>query len=931
MLRNPSAVSSSSFSLPVVIWLAFPCSANAQAQDGPLDAQSVQVTAVPGAGAGSAGLTATVVPLAPLGTASVGGLELGTTTSCQPSWQATFGGEPGVDGFIYALSEHDDGSGPALYAGGFFSGAGGFAASHIAKWDGTAWSALGTGMNNVVQALAEFDDGGGPQLYAGGIFTAAGVLPASGIAKWNGTSWSALGSGVDGGVHVMTEFDDGSGLALFVGGDFASAGGVTAGNHIAKWSGTTWSALGGGTNGAVHALTEFDDGSGPALYAGGDFTSAGGVPASHIAKWNGTSWSALGSGVSGISVSALAQFDDGSGPAVYAGGDFTSAGGVAAGNYIARWDGTSWSALGTGVNGVVRALAEFDNGSGPALYAGGDFTIAGGVAASGIAKWDGTSWSALGSGISGFVHTLTEFDDGSGPALHAGGVFTSAGGVAANGMAKWDGASWSALGKGIDDVVFALTEHDDGSGPALYAGGIFTTAGGVPASHIAKWDGASWSALGSGMSGFVYALTKFDDGSGPTLYAGGFFTSAGGVPASYVAKWDGAGWSAPGDGVAGGAATSVLAMTEFDDGSGAALYAGGDFTIAGGVAANRIAKWDGASWSALGSGLDGPVHALIGFDDGSGPALYAGGVFTSAGGVGANCVARWDGTSWSALGSGASGTVRALMNFDDGTGPALHVGGFLTTAGGVAASGIAKWDGTSWSALGSGVGGMFPAVFAMTKFDDGSGRALYAGGNFTSAGSVAASHVAKWDGTSWSALGHGVAGPLSLFSVFALTEFDDGSGPALHAGGSFTFSPAGDSFVAKWGCAINSLPGCGRNPATLAALLPSAPLGAPLPLLITGSAVLFGSGIVYFGASGTDGSGCGLVVPGLGELLLALAPPPNPLASGVLASGTCDLSPLVPSTPSLSGVTVHLQGAALHLLAPLLIELTNALAVTLGP
>ena len=46
------------------------------------------------------------------------------------------------------------------------------------------------------------------------------------------------------------------------------------------------------------------------------------------------------------------------------------------------------------------------------------------------------------------------------------------------------------------------------------------------------------------------------------------------------------------------------------------LYAGGEFTIAGGAAANRVAKakrapcrhrpsWNGSSWSALGSGIQG--------------------------------------------------------------------------------------------------------------------------------------------------------------------------------------------------------------------------------------------------------------------------------------------------------------------------------------
>src|SRR6266700_3636924 len=101
------------------------------------------------------------------------------------------------------------------------------------------------------------------------------------------------------------------------------------------------------------------------LYIGGDFTAIGDVIANHIAKWNGTSWSALGLGMSAYSrVQALAV----SGNDLYAGGSFTTAGGSAA-NYIAKWDGHSWSALGSGMNNVVSALAV----SGRDVYAGGRF------------------------------------------------------------------------------------------------------------------------------------------------------------------------------------------------------------------------------------------------------------------------------------------------------------------------------------------------------------------------------------------------------------------------------------------------------------------------------------------------------------------------------------------------------------------------------
>jgi hypothetical protein len=217
-------------------------------------------------------------------------------------------------------------------------------------------------------------------------------------------------------------------------------------------------------------------------------------------------------------------------------------------NGVAKWNGSSWDALGGGTDGGVAAFAVFDDGNGLALYAGGSFSTAGGVSARNIARWDGLSWTPLGTGTDSSVASLTVFDDGSGPALFAGGIFTAAGGGPANRVARWDGSSWSALGTGFagaSDHVSVLGVFDDGSGPALHAGGAFTTADGVPANRIARWDGSSWSALGSGTSGRVIALATFDDGGGPALYAGGVFANAYDSGDSYLARWSGCPDSAP--------------------------------------------------------------------------------------------------------------------------------------------------------------------------------------------------------------------------------------------------------------------------------------------------------------------------------------------------------------------------------------------------
>ena len=287
-------------------------------------ATSVQLTAVGSAG-GKLVASASFAPRGAGSSAPVDPLVLGLGASCSPSWVPEFGGKPGTNNYVNALAVFDDGSGPALYAGGAFTFAGAVAANRIVKWDGASWAPLGSGVSDDVHALAVYDDGSGPALYAGGAFTSAGGAPGNRIAKWDGTSWTALGSGMNGAVRALTVHDDGSGPALYAGGDFTSAGGAPA-NRIAKWDGATWSALGSGTNDGVYCLAAHDDGGGTALYAGGDFTSAGGAPANRIAKWDGVSWTPLGSGVEFGSVLALAEHDDGGGAALYAAGNFMLAG-----------------------------------------------------------------------------------------------------------------------------------------------------------------------------------------------------------------------------------------------------------------------------------------------------------------------------------------------------------------------------------------------------------------------------------------------------------------------------------------------------------------------------------------------------------------------------------------------------------------------------
>ena len=192
------------------------------------------------------------------------------------------------------------------------------------------------------------------------------------------------------------------------------------------------------------------------------------------------------------------------------------------------------------------------------------------------------------------------------------------------------------------------------------------------------------------------------------------------------------------------------------------VYVGGAFRAVGGISTvvNNIVQYNVQtnSWSALGTGanngVSGEVFALV--VDGQGR-VYVGGDFTRAGGVSANNVARFDPAtnSWSALGAGVSfsfgsgGEVNALAI--DGQGR-VYVGGRFTRAGEVSANRVARFDpqANSWSALGTGanngVGGITStiSVGVNTFAVDRQGR-VYVGGNFTTAGDVASAYIARWN------------------------------------------------------------------------------------------------------------------------------------------------------------------------------------------
>jgi len=561
------------------------------------------------------------------------------------------------------------------------------------------WTSLG--VTGLVHAFANLPTS---ELIAAGYFGTIGGAIASNIARWNGTTWSPLGGGTNAAVHCLASLPNGD---LVAGGWFSAAGTASV-SFVARWDGLGWSPLGSGTNGPVFSLLALANGD---LVAGGTFTAAGSVPVANIARWNGTTWAPLGAGLDGSNtanggprVQALSQLANGD---LVAGGHFTSSGTTGT-QHVARWDGVAWNPLQYGVGEEVHALAVMPGGD---LLLMGDHQWVGSMQAPGIVRWNGTSWHAMGEGLAEPSWSLGTMANGD----------IVAGGVGVTGLARWDGAAWSAVGSanggGNPDAIVGMANGD------LVVGGGFHFLAGATIPFLMRWDGTAWFPLGSGVNGRVFAIVALPNGD---LVVGGSFTMAGGLQANRIARWDGTTWFP-----LGGMNNDVTALTLLPDGS---LVAGGWFTSAGGVSASRIARWDGSSWSPLGSGCNDGVNALTVTPLGE---VVAGGRFTAAGGAVAQRIARWDGSNWSSLGSGMDGSVEDLLALPNG-----HVvaSGWFSTAGGVIAPGVARWDGAAWSTFGTGVQFGTGWRLPMTLLRDGG---FVLGGRVLSVDGVLGVHFAR--------------------------------------------------------------------------------------------------------------------------------------------------------------------------------------------
>lgn len=353
------------------------------------------------------------------------------------SWNYNFG-PVDVNGPVYEVAIAPNGD---VYIGGNFTQVNGLAANRIARWNGTAWSALGAGIGNgSVRAIAF----SGNNVYAGGSFTEAGSVIAHSIAQWNGSQWSYLGKrdneqGLDSTINEIIFV----GNTMYVAGSFIYGGNNDMLNRIARWSPTEKVFIGlegtttRGLDDTVYAMVA----QGNTIYVGGRFPNAGGATAARVAKYDidKGEWSKLGSGVgqtgsSGAYVTTMAIKDS----ILYVGGSFSFAGGKSA-RRLAKWSipqqdwfGVVSNVKSNGIDSIPTSMALDANGD---LYVGGYFSNAGVFPARHIVKWHNpdSTWSSLGTGINGTPFAMAA----QGKYLYVGGSFTQAGVKNSQNFARW--------------------------------------------------------------------------------------------------------------------------------------------------------------------------------------------------------------------------------------------------------------------------------------------------------------------------------------------------------------------------------------------------------------------------------------------------------------------------------------------------------------
>lgn len=381
-----------------------------------------------------------------------------------------------------------------------------------------------------------------------GGFPVLSFTPSGAVSQWASLEGLGVGSTQYGSVvRAINKVSNGD--LILGGSFFKKYGSEDTIRSIARWNDIDgFSLLGSSTgiNGGNVSLTEYEMRGVNTLfvetpeivYAGGHFNDCDGSVCYNLAKWNGTTWAQFGNPplALGHTNGPVYSITKDSAGVIYVAGRFNTIQNIVAESTtgsVFKWDSGNleWVKIGDFDGPVFAIVTDSSNN----LYATGKFTTVGVASISGIAKWNGSAWSAIGSGFdSNACYGNALLVDGLD--IIVGGRFNSAGGVAlTKNLAKWNGSAWSSIGVSTNDSVSCLTFDSYGN---IIFGGLFSELidpddNIIPACKIGWVDqnGLNPDSLCFDVS-FVSSLFVDD----LDLYVGGSFNSIEGVPAYNIAK-----------------------------------------------------------------------------------------------------------------------------------------------------------------------------------------------------------------------------------------------------------------------------------------------------------------------------------------------------------------------------------------------------------
>ena len=438
----------------------------------------------------------------------------------------------------------------------------GVAVERVARWDGTGWTDLNTGLPEDMTALfglATMSD----RVY---------VSSAEGhIIEWDGARWNSLGNRADDAVYELVIRGD----RLFASGEFTTVDDVVV-HQVAEWRAATrtwvpvFEGAGGGVDGQVRTIAVTPDG---ILYAGGILDAAGQASAGYVARWNGNTWSPADTGLD-AAVDVLIEHDG----IVYAG--------TGTGLAVYEENQDIWTYL-SNPDAGVPLVSVYD----VVIFRGEPYVLGqnGETFDRGLFRWNGNTWEeAADFRIQGqrawLVSLATDGED----VLYVAGFFEHVNEVDALDVAAWDGETWTGVGDG-EFVEITTTAVGDG---LLYVGGnAEPEAGRGPFLRVWNAETEAWSDIPApdvehdACEVAVDALLPLSDG----VYAGLGLRCV--VPLkrmpdwSPFLRWNGEIWEIPGSGIANGG-VSDIAVNDSD------IYISGSFNGAGGRSSLSIAHWN---------------------------------------------------------------------------------------------------------------------------------------------------------------------------------------------------------------------------------------------------------------------------------------------------------------------------------------------------